>query len=154
MKHTLFILAFIRLSGSLALAQQPTAPTWAPASCQSQQSADTARPTNGDAADEYVPLNNTPFFPGGQQALASYFLNPDLYPYSARMNDAEGTVQVCFRVQPNGYITHIRVVESHGRVLDQAALRAVAAMPRWYPAHQAGMAVACPVALAIRFEAD
>ncbi len=132
MKRSLVTLVFISLSSSLALAQS----TMAPVACQPQQSANTAQQINSNVSGEYVPLNNTPFFPDGQKALTSYFLNPDLYPHSARMNDTEGTVQVRFRVQPNGYLTHIRVVESHGRVLDKAALRTVAGMPRWYPALQ------------------
>jgi periplasmic protein TonB len=93
MKRSLLTLAFISLCNSLALAQQSAA-ILTDTSCQ----ASGAQQINSEACDEYVPLNNTPFFPGGQKALMAYFIYPAPYPYSARVHDTEGTVQVHFRV--------------------------------------------------------
>lgn len=103
------------------------------------------------SSDEFAPLNNLPFFPGGQKALETYLEDLDVYPYLARQILIEGTVRVRFRVLPNGSLADLQVVQSHGALLDQAAIRAVTYMPRWYPAHRAGMAVTSPVELPITF---
>lgn len=104
--------------------------------------------------DEFAPLNNLPFFPGGRNALLTYFDSCGLYPQQARLNGVEGSVHVRFWVQSDGHLTHIQVLESRGPLLDSAAIRAVALMPRWYPAHQDGRAVACPTRLSIKFQFD
>ncbi|MBO0932627.1 energy transducer TonB [Fibrella aquatilis] len=154
MKRIVLSIASLCLSGSLAWAQSAQTTGSAIATSAQHTAIGCYSPFTEATPDEYVPLNNPPFFPGGPKALAAYFLNPDLYPYVARTNDLEGTVQVSFRIQPTGFLTSIRVTKSHSPLLDWAALRAVAQMPRWYPAHQTGIAVICPVQLSIRFETD
>lgn len=104
--------------------------------------------------DEYSPLNNTPFFPGGPQALQTYLQNPALYPLAARRALREGTVRVRFRVTAMGELTQFWVVQSGGTLIDQAALGVVAGMPRWYPAHRNGTAVSCLYELPITFRLD
>lgn len=103
---------------------------------------------------EFAPLNNEPFLPGGKQALEEHIKALDLYPYVAREIQLEGTVRVQFRVQPNGHLTDIQVVKSRGSVLDRAAVNVVKTMPRWNPAHRAGMAVSRLVELPITFRLD
>ncbi|MBO0935574.1 energy transducer TonB [Fibrella sp. HMF5335] len=155
MKRNVFMLVCTVLLRSSALGQCPATLTSAKAENPSRLvSTELGKSIENESVDEYVPLNNIPFFPGGKPALDAYFLDPDLYPYSARTTGIEGVVEVSFRVQPTGFLTNIRVVKSQGPLLDKAALRAVVQMPRWYPAHQAGMAVSCPMSLAIRFEGD
>lgn len=103
---------------------------------------------------EYAPLSNAAFFPGGQQTLVNYFRNPDLYPVQARRADVEGTVWVQFRVQPNGYLSDIRVVNTRRSLLSTIAIEAVSLMPPWYPAHRNGEAVVSTVVLPITFKMD
>ncbi|MBC8155247.1 MAG: energy transducer TonB [Bacteroidetes bacterium] len=103
------------------------------------------------ATHDYAPSDNTPFFPGGQQALQAYFDNPALYPDLARTINADGTVKVLFRVMPNGQLTELRIVQSHEPLLDYSVLKAVAFMPRWFPAHRAGVAVSSLYILPVRF---
>jgi TonB family protein len=101
--------------------------------------------------DDYAPANNAPLFPGGPPALEAYLQTVEAYPMRAQVTDMEGTVRVRFRVLPTGRLSEVRIVQSHGPLLDPAALRLVLLMPRWYPAHQAGVAVACLVELSVRF---
>ncbi len=100
---------------------------------------------------EFAPLNNLPFFPGGQRALEIYLHDLKLYPLQARINQREGTVQVRFRVMPSGDLTEIRVVQSSEPLLDQAAVQAVIRMPKWYPAHREGVAVSSLIVLPVTF---
>ena len=103
---------------------------------------------------EYAPLDNVPFYPGGQRALEAYLNDLSLYPDQARICQREGTVQVQFRIMSSGELTEIRIVQSFEPLLNQAILRAVALMPRWYPAHRAGVAVASLFALPVTFRID
>ncbi|GAA4450027.1 hypothetical protein GCM10023189_10030 [Nibrella saemangeumensis] len=103
---------------------------------------------------DYAPNTNAPFFPGGQQALQRYLKQLDLYPRQARMSQREGTVLVQCRVMATGELCEVRVVRSAGTLLDQAAIQAVEQMPRWYPAHRAGSAVASLMILPITFRVD
>lgn len=105
------------------------------------------------SGNEYASLNNTPYFPGGQQALQAYFGNPALYPDEARISTANGTLKVQFRVMPDGQLSELRIVQSGGLVLDRAVLAAVSVMPRWYPAHREGVAVPSLYLLPVRFTA-
>lgn len=106
------------------------------------------------SSDEFSPLNNEPFFPGGKKALEQHLDKLHLYPDQARLIIAEGTVRVRFRVQASGYLTNIEVVKSRGLLLDSAAVKAVVLMPRWYPAHRSGVAVSSLVELPITFRLD
>ena len=103
---------------------------------------------------EFAPLNNEPFLPGGKEALEKHIKALDLYPYLAREIKLEGTVRVKFRVQPSGYVTDVQLVKSRGSLLDVAAINVVTKMPRWYPAHRAGIAVSRLVELPITFRLD
>ncbi|GAB3641228.1 energy transducer TonB [Spirosoma arcticum] len=105
-------------------------------------------------AEEFALSSNEPFFLGGKSALEKHLKSLRLYPHQARLILAEGTVRVRFRVQASGDLTDIEVVQSHGAVLDGAAVKAVALMPRWYPAHRSGMAVSSLVELPITFRLD
>lgn len=105
-------------------------------------------------ADEFSPSNNPPFFPGGPQALQTYLQNPALYPLPARQALCEGSTRVRFRVMATGQLTQLQVVQSGGALIDEAALRVVAGMPRWYPAHRDGAAVSCLYELPITFRLD
>ena len=105
-------------------------------------------------SDEFAPLNNLPFFPGGLQALQTYWENPDLYPREAKKFNLEGTVDVNFRVTPTGHVTEVRVTRSRGPLLDRAALEAVALMPCWYPAHREGVSISSLYELSVTFRLD
>jgi TonB family protein len=153
MKRILLSTAYLTVIGTLAVAQQPVSSSLDKVHCfpKIHQYPPTASP---QSADEFSPLNNAPFFPGGQQALEKYMETLDPYPHLARQTQLEGTVRVGFRVLPSGQLINIQVVESRGPLLDQAATQAVALMPRWYPAHRAGVAVSHRVELAITFRLD
>lgn len=86
--------------------------------------------------------------------METYLRDLSLYPDQARISQREGTVQVRFRVMLSGELTGIQVVQSSEPLLNQAIMRAVALMPRWYPAHRAGMAVSSLFVLPVIFRID
>ena len=154
MKRIALTAFYLTVTGTLAIAQMPS-PSLSVAPKSPAIVFDTHVLTpSAQSSDEFAPLNNQPFFPGGQKALERYLEDLDVYPYLARQTLIEGTVRVRFRVLPNGSLADLQIVQSHGALLDQAAIRAVTYMPRWYPAHREGVAVASPVELPITFRLD
>ncbi len=152
MKRPAFATIYLTVMGTLVFAQPPLSSGVSGGNAPGVFPTDL--PTTHPRLDEYVLLNNEPFFPGGHQALQTFLENLNLYPEAARMSGIEGTVRVQFRVLPNGRLTDVQVVQSRSRLLDPAALEAVWRMPRWYPAHRDGVAVACLVDLPVRFCID
>ncbi|QEF99168.1 transport protein TonB [Stieleria maiorica] len=76
---------------------------------------------------------------------------PPQYPAGAAQNGLEGTVLLRLRVDRNGTVTDVEVIESSGhRSLDQAAVDAVS---RWkgHPAQRFGRPVASEEVLPVRF---
>ncbi len=73
------------------------------------------------------------------------------YPHSARRTGREGTVLLSLHIDARGVLTRATVVQSAGRDLDRAALRAVRAST-FTPARRHGRAVASTATLPIRFE--
>ncbi|TAE31834.1 MAG: energy transducer TonB [Cytophagales bacterium] len=144
MKIILFTSIYLMVNSSVVLGQHPTG------FAASQASLVSTTPNS----DEFVPNDNDPFFPGGIEALREYLKESAPYPRQARMAQIEGTVRVRFRVQPTGYLTDIQVVESGGEVLNRSALRAIAQMPRWFPSHRNGEAVARSVVMPITFRME
>ncbi|GAB3221584.1 energy transducer TonB [Spirosoma arcticum] len=154
MKRITLTTAYLTVLSTLVFAQLPGSPSTATGKPPVIAPNTQAPGPSAQQSDEFAPLTNLPFFPGGKQALETYLSDLDLYPLSARETQIEGAVRVLFRVLPNGQLNEVRVVRSHGPLLDQAALRAVALMPRWYPAHRAGMAVSHLVELLVTFRLD
>jgi periplasmic protein TonB len=158
MKRIGIALAYLTVINTLSFAQQsPILSVVAETNLPSITATTPLLPTPNSAVhnmDEYAPLSNCAFFPGGQQRLATYFKNPDLYPVQARRADVEGTVWVQFRVQPSGNLSDIRVINARRSLLSTVAIEAVSLMPPWYPAHRNGEAVVSTVVLPITFKMD
>lgn len=151
MKRIILTTAYLTVMGTLAFAQLPTS---ARADISNSPSVVLDAPATAPSAqqtDEVAPLTNLPFFPGGTQALQNYLENRDLYPTQALEAGIAGTVRLRFRVMPDGSLSGVRVIQSQGPLLDQAARQAVAQMPRWYPAYRGGVAVALSTDLLITF---
>ena len=153
MKIIFLITGFLLLQNSVATAQLPDHESLTTDKLvNSTQDVIVATPLpSSQLSDEYAPLSNEPFFPGGQQALKTYFQNRRHYPCQARRAGIEGTVHVQFCVMSTGQLVGFRVVRSRGHMLDTAALKALAQMPRWYPAHRSGVAVSSMYILPISF---
>lgn len=154
MKRAAFPLTYLTVLSTLAFAQLPNPPAAHPCTPTPSEVQGTTAPPLTPQPDEYVPNNNEAFFPGGSPILEAYLKPLDLYPLQARETQLEGTVRVAFQVQPSGHLAEFRIVRSRGLLLDRAALEVATRMPRWYPAHRGGVAVASLVVLPITFRLD
>ncbi|MCB0544290.1 MAG: energy transducer TonB [Lewinellaceae bacterium] len=101
-----------------------------------------------------TPPEKMPEYPGGMSALVEYFTNSLKYPEAAQQAKAEGTIIVKFTVGNDGAISDVHTVnegatQRSDMVLE--AIRVVKGMPNWTPAQVDGKAVACEMALPVKF---
>ncbi len=92
-----------------------------------------------------------PEFPGGDYAREKFLIENIKYPEVAIKARVEGTVIVCFVIEPDGSVTNIEIVRGKDPHLDAEALRVVKLMPKWKPAKQRGKAVRFRISMPVTF---
>lgn len=93
-----------------------------------------------------------PEFPGGTQALFKFIGENLQYPQNAIDGQIEGRVVVQFVVDKEGKVGSIQVVRSVDKMLDQAAIDVVRALPDWKPGMQDGQPVNVRYTLPVNFK--
>lgn len=105
-------------------------------------SAQTCRVSIGSGADgcqsykevfEYDYVDQKPQFPGGREALMEFINKTRHYPKEAYERGIEGRVTCSFVVNPDGNISHLRVIKGSHSSLNIEAMRILAEMPNWTP---------------------
>ncbi|ACY47902.1 energy transducer TonB [Rhodothermus marinus] len=95
----------------------------------------------------FVVVEEMPEIIGGIERLYELLEYPEL----ARKAGMEGLVVVQFVVEPDGSVSNVQVIRSAGRLLDEAAIRAVKQL-RFKPGRQRGRPVRVRFSLPIRFK--
>ncbi len=95
----------------------------------------------------FVVVEEMPEIIGGIERLYELLEYPEL----ARKASMEGLVVVQFVVEPDGSVSNIQVIRSAGRLLDEAAVKAVKQL-RFKPGRQRGRPVRVRFSLPIRFK--
>lgn len=95
----------------------------------------------------FVVVEEMPEIIGGIEQLYELLEYPEL----ARKAGIEGLVVIQFVVEPDGSISNIQVIRSAGRLLDEAAIKAVKQL-RFKPGRQRGRPVRVRFSLPIRFK--
>jgi protein TonB len=107
--------------------------------------------------DSYAPfiyVEQMPEFPGGSKAMFEFLSKNVRYPRLAQETGIQGTVFVSFVVEPDGSITHLKVLRGIGGGCDEEALRLYSSMPRWKPGMQSGRAVRVQFSASITFRLE
>lgn len=91
-------------------------------------------------------------FKGGDQALFEWLGKNLKYPLAAVQAGIEGTVYVRFVVELDGNITRIGIEQGNlGGGCEEAAMEAVARMPKWIPGRQRNKPVVSTFILPVEF---
>ena len=114
--------------------------------------AETAAPAPMPTDSVYEVAEVMPEFPGGTQALFEFISKNLEYPQNAIDGQIEGRVIVQFVVDKAGKVGNIQVVRSIDKLLDQAAIDVVRALPAWKPGMQNGKPVNVRYTLPIAFK--
>jgi len=92
-----------------------------------------------------------PEFPGGDSARVAFLQNQVTYPRMAKDAGISGKVYVGFTVRKDGSITDIELKKKVGGGLDEEALKAVRAMPKWNPGFHKGRPVSVSFVMPVTF---
>ena len=98
-----------------------------------------------------VIIEESPSFPGGEEALYDFINNNLHYPEAACEANVSGTVVVCFAVETDGTISNVRIMRDLGYGCGEEAVRLVKLMPKWNPGKQGGIIVRTEFSLPVRF---
>ncbi len=104
-----------------------------------------------EEAEIFFVVEESPEFPGGEDAMRRFLAENIRYPQMARESGIQGTVFVTFVVEPNGNVSGVRVLRGIGGGCDEEALRVVNLMPKWKPGRQRNRAVRVQFNMPIRF---
>ena len=118
----------------------------------SDTATETAAPAPTPTDSVYEVAEVMPEFPGGTQALFEFISKNLEYPQNAIDGQIEGRVIVQFVVDKAGKVDNIQVVRSIDKMLDQAAIDVVRALPAWKPGMQNGKPVNVRYTLPIAFK--
>jgi protein TonB len=97
----------------------------------------------GDASDEpFMIVEVKPTFKGGDiEKFREWIQKRANYPQIAQDNGIQGKVFLTFVVERDGSVTNVRVVKGVDKILDDEAVKAIEASPKWSPGLQRGRPV-------------
>jgi TonB family protein len=99
----------------------------------------------------YTRTDKSPeYFKNGDAGMRDFIDEELSYPGMAKQNNIQGTVQLEFVVETNGYVTNLRVLKSVNGGCTEEAIRIIK-KTRWIPATQNGMRVRYRMKLPIAF---
>lgn len=104
-----------------------------------------------EEAEIFYVVESMPEFPGGEVSLYRYLQDNLHYPEMAKEANIQGTVYLTFVVEPDGSVTHIRILRGIGGGCDEEAVRVAERMPKWIPGKQRGIPVRVHFNLPIKF---
>ena len=134
MRKTALLIITLLLGGSVAMAQN-----------------------NGTATvggEIYTVVEQSPEFPGGEDALIQWLGTHVQYPTAAKEKGVEGAIFVTFVVEKDGSISDVKVINTKPETaaLEQEAVRVVRAMPKWKAGKSRGKKVRVQFNLPIVFK--
>lgn len=108
-------------------------------------------PVEAEEAEIFTVVEESPEYPGGDEARMKYLKDNLKYPQLARESGIDGTVYIEFVVETNGNITKATIKRDIGGGCGDEALRVVKNMPKWKPGKQRNKPVRTQFVLPIKF---
>lgn len=109
---------------------------------QAQQIADT---------NVYYAFDKKPEFPGGNQAMMKFIATHIRYPDEARNQGVTGNVYASFVVEPDGSLSHVKIIKGLGFGCNAEVKRIIFLMPKWQPGLVGGKPVRSYVTQEVSF---
>ena len=88
----------------------------------------------------------------GIEAFRNYVAMNLVYPADAQMNGIQGKVFVSFIVEVDGSVSNVKLVRSVNKLLDDVAIGAISASPRWKPGMHKGKPVRVNLTFPVNFK--
>lgn len=96
-------------------------------------------------------VSKSPVYVYGKDSLIHYVAAELEYPQEAKIKNLEGTVLLSFVIEPNGFISNIRVEKPVGGGCNEEAIRVIG-QTKWYPAQKDNMLVRSKMTYSIVFK--
>ena len=90
-------------------------------------------------------------FPGGTKALLKYITSHFVYHAISIKQGLEGTIKVRFRIEQDGSIGEVQIINGLSPEMDTEAIRVVKTLPRFLPAFAQGKSVPVWMSVPISF---
>lgn len=100
----------------------------------------------------YNEVDESPRFPGGDQALMNWLMTNLRYPEEALNRGIQGRVMLSFVVASDGSVVQPQVVKSIHPLLDAEAIRVLLSMPKWTPGKKGGKPVYARCSFPVTFK--
>ena len=100
---------------------------------------------------EFDYVEQKPEFPGGRSSMINFINKTRIYPTEAYDLGIEGRVTCAFIVNPDGKVSHIKVLRGVEPTLNEEAIRIISNMPVWTPGKIADAPVPTRVVCCIPF---
>lgn len=100
---------------------------------------------------EYDYVSQKPSFPGGDSKLVEFINTNRVYPDKAYKAGVQGKVICSFVVNSNGAVSHLKILKSVEKSLNNEALRILGLMPDWIPGRLEGHPVPVRVIWSVPF---
>lgn len=89
-------------------------------------------------------------FPGGNEKMSQFINDHFKYPESAYEKPLNSTIYAQFTINKDGYLSNFKILRGLSDALNQAAINAIKAMPKWKPSSYNGKPIATNFVLPIR----
>lgn len=100
---------------------------------------------------QFLPMEEMPQFPGGEQILLKWLSRNIKYPKATRRAKAQGIVIMSFIVDKTGNVNEVEVIKGFHPAADAEGLRLINMMPVWKPGIQEGEPVPVRFTVPITF---
>lgn len=112
-------------------------------------------PEEEEISDEpFLVLENPAEYIGGTDAMFKFLYSRLKYPSRARRLGISGRITITFVIERDGSVSNATVIKGLGAGLDEVALEAVNAMPKWKPGKQRGNPVRQRISIPITFRLE
>lgn len=109
---------------------------------------------NGNGSDTgivFTGIQEVPMFPGGEEARKKFIREHISYANLGTNIKIEGVVWVTFRVEKDGTLSNIKLLNGIGAACDNEVLNMVKQMPKWIPGKRNGSPFPMIYKMPIRF---
>jgi periplasmic protein TonB len=108
--------------------------------------------TGGEGTTDLFMLEVKPTFRGGDvEKFRIWVSTRTIYPQEAQDKGIQGKVYLTFIVERDGSVSNVKVVQGVDPILDNEAVKAIEASPKWSPGLQRGRPVRVRFAIYLNF---
>jgi protein TonB len=106
----------------------------------------------GDSEEPFILVEVKPTFKGGDiEKFREWVQKRTIYPQMAQDNGIRGKVYLTFVVERDGSVSNVKVVKGVNKLLDDEAIKAIEASPKWNPGLQRGRPVRVRFSIFLNF---